>query len=88
MAWSHVQLLYHATKDSRVGTVSSYSSKGYHSFRVPTTSFNYSRILTMSMLIYCLFLLTNLLTLMGSIIHGGVIKCGTIYFLFILAFGT
>jgi hypothetical protein len=29
MAWSHVQLLYHATKDSRVGTASSYSSKGY-----------------------------------------------------------
>jgi hypothetical protein len=36
MAWSHVQLLDHATKDSRVGTVSSYSSKGYPSFRVPT----------------------------------------------------
>jgi hypothetical protein len=36
MAWSHVQLLYHATKDSRVGTASSYSSKGYPSFRVPT----------------------------------------------------
>jgi hypothetical protein len=38
MAWSHVQLLYHATKDSRVGTASSYSSKGYPSFRVPTAS--------------------------------------------------
>jgi hypothetical protein len=25
------------TKDSRVGTASSYSSKGYPSFRVPTT---------------------------------------------------
>jgi hypothetical protein len=36
MAWSHVHLLYHATKDSRVGTASSYSSKGYPSFRVPT----------------------------------------------------
>jgi hypothetical protein len=36
MVWSHVQLLYHATKDSRVGTGSSYSSKGYPSFRVPT----------------------------------------------------
>jgi hypothetical protein len=36
MAWSHVQLLYHATKDSRVGTASSYGSKGYPSFRVPT----------------------------------------------------
>jgi hypothetical protein len=35
MAWSHVQLFYHATKDSRVGTASLYSSKGYPSFRVP-----------------------------------------------------
>jgi hypothetical protein len=34
MAWSHVQLLYHTTKDSRVGIASSYSSKGYPSFRV------------------------------------------------------
>jgi hypothetical protein len=38
MAWSHVQLLYHATKDSRTGTASSYSSKGYPSFRVPTVA--------------------------------------------------
>jgi hypothetical protein len=38
MAWSHVQLLYHTTKDSRVGTTSSYSSKGYPSFRVPTVA--------------------------------------------------
>jgi hypothetical protein len=38
MAWSHVQHLYHATKDSRVGNVSSYSSKGYPSFRVPTVA--------------------------------------------------
>jgi hypothetical protein len=37
-AWSRAQLLYHATKDSRVGTASSYSSKGYPSFRVPTIS--------------------------------------------------
>jgi hypothetical protein len=36
MAWSHVQLLYHATKDSHVATASSYSSKGYPSVRVPT----------------------------------------------------
>jgi hypothetical protein len=36
MVWSHIQLLKHATKDSRVGTASSYSSKGYPSFRVPT----------------------------------------------------
>jgi hypothetical protein len=35
MAWSHIQLLYHATKDSHVGTASLYSSKGYPSFRVP-----------------------------------------------------
>jgi hypothetical protein len=39
MAWSHIQLFYHATKDSRVGTASLYSSKGYPSFRVPTTAF-------------------------------------------------
>jgi hypothetical protein len=38
MVWSRVQLLYHATKDSRVGTGSSYSSKGYPSFRVPTVA--------------------------------------------------
>jgi hypothetical protein len=38
MVWSHVQLLYHATKDNRVGTASSYSSKGYPSFRVPTVA--------------------------------------------------
>jgi hypothetical protein len=38
MAWSHIQLLYHATKNSRVGTASLYSSKGYPSFRVPTLS--------------------------------------------------
>jgi hypothetical protein len=29
MAWSHIQLFYHATKNSRVGTASLYSSKGY-----------------------------------------------------------
>jgi hypothetical protein len=38
MAWSHVQPFYHATKGSRVGTASSYSSKGYPSFRVPTVA--------------------------------------------------
>ena len=38
MAWSHIQLFYHATKDSRVGTASLYSSKGYPSFRVPTVA--------------------------------------------------
>jgi hypothetical protein len=36
MAWSHIQLFYHATINSRVGTASLYSSKGYPSFRVPT----------------------------------------------------
>jgi hypothetical protein len=39
MAWSHIQLFYHATKNSHVGTASLYSSKGYPSFRVPTHSF-------------------------------------------------
>jgi hypothetical protein len=38
MVLSHIQLLYHTTKDSRVGTASSYSSKGYPSFRVPTVA--------------------------------------------------
>jgi hypothetical protein len=38
MVWSHAQLLYHATRDSRVGTASSYCSKGYPSFRVPTVA--------------------------------------------------
>jgi hypothetical protein len=32
MVWSHAQHLYHATKDSRVGTASSYGSKGYPLF--------------------------------------------------------
>jgi hypothetical protein len=38
MTWSHIQLVYHATKDSRVGTASLYSSKGYPSLRVPTVA--------------------------------------------------
>jgi hypothetical protein len=49
MAWSHIQLFYHATKSSRVGTAFLYSSKGYPSFRVPTT-----------MLYYISFLIYNL----------------------------
>jgi hypothetical protein len=36
MAWSHIQLFYHATKNSLVGTAFLYSSKGYPSFRVST----------------------------------------------------
>jgi hypothetical protein len=38
MVWSHAQLLYHATKDSRVGTASSYGSKGYPCFMVLTVA--------------------------------------------------
>jgi hypothetical protein len=38
MAWSHIQLFYHATINSRVDTASLYSSKGYPSFRVPTVA--------------------------------------------------
>jgi hypothetical protein len=38
MVWSRVQLHYHTTKDSRVGTGSSCSSEGYPSFRVPTVA--------------------------------------------------
>jgi hypothetical protein len=38
MAWSHIQLFYHATKDSRMGTASLYSSTGYPNFRVPTVA--------------------------------------------------
>jgi hypothetical protein len=37
-AWPQAQLLYHVTKDSRVGTASSYCSKGYPSSRVPTVA--------------------------------------------------
>jgi hypothetical protein len=40
MAWSHIQLFYHATKNSRVGTTFLYSGKGYPSFRVPTRTMN------------------------------------------------
>jgi hypothetical protein len=36
MAWSHAQLLHHATKDSRVSIASSYGSKGYPCSRVLT----------------------------------------------------
>jgi hypothetical protein len=36
MVWSRLELLYHVAKDSRVITGSSYCSKGYPSFRVPT----------------------------------------------------
>jgi hypothetical protein len=43
MVWSHIQLFYHATKDSRVVTASLYSSKGYPSFRVPTSGFAFDR---------------------------------------------
>jgi hypothetical protein len=46
MAWPHAKLLYHATKDSLVGTVSSYCSKGYPSFRVLTLAFLLSRRMT------------------------------------------
>jgi hypothetical protein len=45
MAWSHIQLFYHATKNSRVGTASLYSSKGYPSFRVPTIVYIIIKIL-------------------------------------------
>jgi hypothetical protein len=38
MAWSHIQLFYHATKSSHVGAAFLYSSKGYPSFRVPTVA--------------------------------------------------
>jgi hypothetical protein len=38
MAWSHIQHFYHATKDSRAGIDSLYSSKGYPSFKVPTVA--------------------------------------------------
>jgi hypothetical protein len=31
-------VVYHATRDSRVGIASSYCSKGYPSFRVPTVA--------------------------------------------------
>jgi hypothetical protein len=38
VVWPHAQLLYHVTRVSRVGTASSYCSKGYPSFRVPSHS--------------------------------------------------
>jgi hypothetical protein len=42
--WPHAQILYHATKDSHVGTASSYCSKGYPSFRVSTRAFMHVRL--------------------------------------------
>jgi hypothetical protein len=44
--------------------------------------------LTIQMLICFIFLLASILTLMGRIILGGVIRRVVIYFLFILVFGT
>jgi hypothetical protein len=44
MAWSHIQLFYHVTKDSRVGTVSLYSSKGYPSLGYQHHIFYFSYI--------------------------------------------
>jgi hypothetical protein len=38
VVWSHIQVFYHGTKDSRVGTVPLYDSKGYPCSRVPTVS--------------------------------------------------
>jgi hypothetical protein len=36
--------VYHVTRDSRVGTTSSYCSKGYPCFRVPTPTFLYQDV--------------------------------------------
>jgi hypothetical protein len=44
--WPNAQLFYHATKDSRVGTASSYSSKRYPSFRVLTQTFGKHNFIT------------------------------------------
>jgi hypothetical protein len=44
MAWSHIQLFYHTTKSSHVGTMLLYSSKGYLSFRVWRNRPNYSSL--------------------------------------------
>jgi hypothetical protein len=41
MVWSHIQVFYHATKDSRVGTVPLYGSKGYPYSRVPIVVHGY-----------------------------------------------
>jgi hypothetical protein len=41
MAWSHIQLFYHTTINSRVSTASLYSSKGYPS-RVPTVALGFA----------------------------------------------
>jgi hypothetical protein len=38
MVWSHARLLYHTTKDNRMGTASPYGSKGYPCSRVPTVA--------------------------------------------------
>jgi hypothetical protein len=38
VVWSHAQLLYHATRDSRAGIVSLYGSKGYPYSRVLTVA--------------------------------------------------
>jgi hypothetical protein len=38
VVWSHTQFFYHTTKDSCVGTVPLYDSKGYPCSRVPTVA--------------------------------------------------
>jgi hypothetical protein len=39
VVWSNIQVFYHVTKDSRVGTVPLYNSKGYPCSRVPIVCF-------------------------------------------------
>jgi hypothetical protein len=55
--------IYHATRDSRVGTASSYCSKGYPCFRVPTVThlfYNFIIIIIMSKLAISLQLVSSL----------------------------
>jgi hypothetical protein len=59
MAWSHVQLFYHATKDSHVGTASLYSSKGYPSFRVTVLLSNSSFGICWGLVLKCYELRTR-----------------------------
>jgi hypothetical protein len=60
MVWSHAQLLYHATKDSHVGTASSYGSNGYPCFRVLTHFFSVP-FLTVSLVFMINFQMEELL---------------------------
>jgi hypothetical protein len=60
MAWSHVQPFYHATTDSRMGTVLLYNSRGYPCFRIPTTILSANILRVFCIMCQCIVKLNSL----------------------------